>query len=122
MSEYELRGITADDLSGLEELARHLDSVNLPADDPAALAETIRLSERSFSGEEGRTEEPSLALVGRCLPRAPWFRAVVAPYGLARERTAALLPPSTWPSLGLDGPGPRVWLVHFAGPTPVKAQ
>lgn len=49
---YQIRGATRDDLPGLMVLARHLDSVNLPADDPRVVEEALRLSERSFSEEE----------------------------------------------------------------------
>jgi arginine N-succinyltransferase len=49
---YHIRGVTEADLPGLADLARHLDSVNLPADDPATLEATVRLSERSFAGQE----------------------------------------------------------------------
>jgi arginine N-succinyltransferase len=49
---YHIRGVTEADLPGLAELAHHLDSVNLPADDPATLEATLRLSERSFAGQE----------------------------------------------------------------------
>jgi arginine N-succinyltransferase len=47
---YILRDIAAGDLDGLERVAIHLDSVNLP-DDRDALAQVIDRSRRSWSGE-----------------------------------------------------------------------
>jgi arginine N-succinyltransferase len=46
---YVIRGATPDDASQMLELARHLDTVNLPHD-PDAVAEILDLSVRSFSG------------------------------------------------------------------------
>lgn len=47
---YEIRAATRADHAGLLELARYLDSVNLP-NDPDVIAQILDLSERSFSGE-----------------------------------------------------------------------
>jgi arginine N-succinyltransferase len=47
---YEIRAATTEHLRDLCELARHLDTVNLP-DDPRALARLLETSEQSFSGE-----------------------------------------------------------------------
>jgi arginine N-succinyltransferase len=51
-SPYTIRGATVRDLPALLELARHLDSVNLPADEPEVIEQTLRLSDRSFAGDE----------------------------------------------------------------------
>jgi arginine N-succinyltransferase len=48
--DYEIRAATSEHHASLCTLARFLDTVNLP-DDPDALAEVLRLSERSFRGE-----------------------------------------------------------------------
>jgi arginine N-succinyltransferase len=47
---YEIRAATPEHHASLCELARYLDTVNLP-DDPAALAALLQTSERSFRGE-----------------------------------------------------------------------
>lgn len=47
---YEIRAATRADHADLLELARYLDSVNLP-NDPAVIAHILELSEKSFSGE-----------------------------------------------------------------------
>jgi arginine N-succinyltransferase len=47
---YEIRAGTAEHHADLCELARHLDTVNLP-NDPAAISQLLDVSERSFSGE-----------------------------------------------------------------------
>jgi arginine N-succinyltransferase len=47
---HEIRAATRADHAGLLELARYLDSVNLP-NDPDAIAQILDVSERSFSGE-----------------------------------------------------------------------
>ena len=49
---YEIRAVTQGDQADLSELARHLDSVNLP-NDPAAIARIIEKSDESFSGTIG---------------------------------------------------------------------
>lgn len=46
---YEIRAATTEHLQELCELARHLNTVNLP-DDPAAIAQLLEISEQSFSG------------------------------------------------------------------------
>lgn len=50
LSRYELVAATASDLNAIRNLARHLNTVNLP-DDEAALCELLERSERSFSGD-----------------------------------------------------------------------
>ena len=50
MDRYEIRAGTVEHVADLCELARHLDTVNLP-NDPAAIRQLLELSERSFSGE-----------------------------------------------------------------------
>lgn len=47
---YEIRAATLEDHGDLLELARYLDSVNLP-NDPAVIRHILALSEQSFSGE-----------------------------------------------------------------------
>ncbi len=49
MQRYLIRGVTHDDEAQLLQLARHLNTVNLP-DDPATVREIIDMSVRSFSG------------------------------------------------------------------------
>ncbi len=49
---YEIRAVSQGDQADLSELARHLDSVNLP-NDPAAIARIIEKSDESFSGAIG---------------------------------------------------------------------
>jgi D-tyrosyl-tRNA(Tyr) deacylase len=49
MFRYVIRGATPDDAPQMMELARHLNTVNLP-NDPEAVAEILDLSMRSFSG------------------------------------------------------------------------
>jgi len=63
---YLLRGATPDDGVELLELARFLDSVNLPHDS-AALRSSLQQSERSFSGTEGepRRREYRFVVVDR---------------------------------------------------------
>ena len=50
MTTYEIRGVEPSDEEQLLEVARHLDTVNLP-DDREAIREIIDLSQRSFTGE-----------------------------------------------------------------------
>jgi arginine N-succinyltransferase len=50
MTNYEIRGVERSDEEQLLEMARHLDTVNLP-DDRDAIREIIDLSQRSFTGE-----------------------------------------------------------------------
>lgn len=49
MARFDICAVTADDLDALHELARHLDTLNLPAD-REALSRLVELSEASFSG------------------------------------------------------------------------
>ena len=51
LARYEVRAATREHHAHLCELARHLDTVDLP-DDPAALEAVLLHSERSFRGEE----------------------------------------------------------------------
>jgi arginine N-succinyltransferase len=50
LDRYEIRAGTVEHVADLCELARHLDTVNLP-DDPVAIHQLLELSERSFSSE-----------------------------------------------------------------------
>jgi arginine N-succinyltransferase len=50
MTNYEIRGVERSDEEQLLDVARHLDTVNLP-DDREAIREIIDLSQRSFNGE-----------------------------------------------------------------------
>src|SRR5262245_11122726 len=50
MTTYEIRGVERSDEEQLLDVARHLDTVNLP-DDREAIREIIDLSQRSFTGE-----------------------------------------------------------------------
>jgi arginine N-succinyltransferase len=50
MTTYEIRGVESSDEEQLLDVARHLDTVNLP-DDRDAIREIIDLSQRSFTGE-----------------------------------------------------------------------
>src|SRR6476619_3034679 len=50
MASYEIRGVAPADEDQLLDVARHLDTVNLP-DDRNAIREIIDLSERSFAGD-----------------------------------------------------------------------
>ena len=50
MTNYEIRGVEPSDEEQLLDVARHLDTVNLP-DDRGAIREIIDLSQRSFTGE-----------------------------------------------------------------------
>jgi arginine N-succinyltransferase len=50
MTIYEIRGVESSDEEQLLDVARHLDTVNLP-DDRDAIREIIDLSQRSFTGE-----------------------------------------------------------------------
>jgi arginine N-succinyltransferase len=50
MTNYEIRGVERTDEEQLLDVARHLDTVNLP-DDRDAIREIIDLSQRSFTGE-----------------------------------------------------------------------
>ena len=50
MSRYEIRAATRADQADLLELARYLDTLNLP-NDPELIAQILDLSERSFAGD-----------------------------------------------------------------------
>lgn len=79
---YEIRGVTKDDRADLLELARFLDSVNLP-NDAAAMEPIIRRSERSFSGTEGdpRRREHVFVLYDRQEQRAVGTSLIVGQLG-----------------------------------------
>jgi arginine N-succinyltransferase len=49
-SRYEIRAASVEHLDDLSQLARHLNTVNLP-DDPGAIRHLLETSERSFSGD-----------------------------------------------------------------------
>ena len=79
---FEIRGVTKDDRADLLELARFLDSVNLP-NDAAAMEPIIRRSERSFSGTEGdpRRREHVFVLYDRQEERAVGTSLIVGQLG-----------------------------------------
>ncbi|MBO6936332.1 MAG: arginine N-succinyltransferase [Deltaproteobacteria bacterium] len=79
---FEIRGVTKDDRADLLELARFLDSVNLP-NDAAAMEPIIRRSERSFSGTEGdpRRREHVFVLYDRQEQRAVGTSLIVGQLG-----------------------------------------
>ena len=79
---YEIRGVTGDDRAALLELARFLDSVNLP-NDAAAMEPIIRRSERGFSGTEGdpRRREHVFVLYDRQEKRAVGTSLIVGQLG-----------------------------------------
>jgi len=79
---FEIRGVTKDDRADLLELARYLDSVNLP-NDAAAMEPIIRRSERSFSGTEGdpRRREHVFVLYDRQEQRAVGTSLIVGQLG-----------------------------------------
>lgn len=63
---YEIRAATSADHADLLELARYLDSVNLP-NDAATIAQILDLSERSFNGEIGDPRRAEYVFVLRDL-------------------------------------------------------
>lgn len=63
---YEIRAATSADHADLLELARYLDSVNLP-NDSATIASILDLSERSFNGEIGDPRRAEYVFVLRDL-------------------------------------------------------
>lgn len=81
-SRYEIRGATLADEDTLLELARYLDSVNLPAD-RAAIRRILDLSERSFRGDviDHRQREYVFVLHDRVEHRAVGTSLVVAQLG-----------------------------------------
>lgn len=82
MSRYEIRAATHEDHGDLLELARHLDSVNLPHD-AEVIARILDLSERSFSGEIGdpRRREYVFVLRDRMLGRAVGTSMIIGQLG-----------------------------------------
>lgn len=79
---FVLRGACADDGDALLELARFLDSVNLPHD-AAAIDASLRRSERSFSGTEGdpRRREYRFVLVDQEQERVVGTSLIVGQLG-----------------------------------------
>ena len=79
---YEIRGVTVRDRADLLELARFLDSVNLP-NDAAAMEPIIQRSERSFSLTEGdpRRREHVFVLYDRQEKRAVGTSLIVGQLG-----------------------------------------
>jgi arginine N-succinyltransferase len=81
-SRYEIRAATVEHWADLCELARHLDSVNLP-NDSDALHELLELSERSFSHEirDPRKREYVFVLWDRERERAVGTSTIIAQLG-----------------------------------------
>lgn len=82
MHRYEIRAATRADEAEILELARYLDSVNLP-DDPATIREILEHSERSFSEEIGDPRRRNYVFVLRDLDlgRAVGTSMVIAQLG-----------------------------------------
>jgi arginine N-succinyltransferase len=82
VSDYEIRAATREHHASLCELARYLDSVNLP-DDPAALESLLVTSEHSFSGEipDPRRREYVFVLWDRVRARAIGTSMVIGQLG-----------------------------------------
>jgi arginine N-succinyltransferase len=81
-SRYEIRAATVEHLADLSQLARHLNTVNLP-DDPEAIRHLLEISERSFSGEirDARKREYVFVLWDRELSRAVGTSMIIAQLG-----------------------------------------
>jgi arginine N-succinyltransferase len=79
---FEIRAGTLEHHAGLCELARHLDTVNLP-NDPEALHELLSCSERSFAGEikNPRRREHVFVLLDRETDRIVGSSMVIAQLG-----------------------------------------
>jgi arginine N-succinyltransferase len=82
LDRYEIRAGSVEHLADLCELARHLNSVNLP-DDPAAIARLLETSERSFRGElrDPRVREYVFVLWDRQAKRAVGTSTIIAQLG-----------------------------------------
>lgn len=82
MVRYVIRGATPDDAPQMLELARHLDTVNLPHD-PDAVAEILDLSLRSFSGavKDTRRREYVFVLEDRTAGRIIGTSKIIAQLG-----------------------------------------
>jgi arginine N-succinyltransferase len=81
-SRYEIRAATRAHVTELSELARHLNTVNLP-DDPLALRQLLELSEQSWSGEirDPRKREYVFMLWDRSQERAVGTSTIIAQLG-----------------------------------------
>ena len=81
-SRYEIKAATVEHLDDLGQLARHLNSVNLP-DDRAAIRQLLETSERSFSGDirEPREREYVFVLWDREQRRAVGTSMIIAQLG-----------------------------------------
>jgi arginine N-succinyltransferase len=82
LDRYEIRAGSVEHLADLCELARHLNSVNLP-DDPAAIQHLLEVSERSFRGElrDPRIREYVFVLWDRSAKRAVGTSTIIAQLG-----------------------------------------
>lgn len=82
LQRYEIRAATTEHLVDLCELARHLNTVNLP-DDAGAIQELLDLSERSFSGEirDPKKREYVFVLWDRHAARAIGTSMIIAQLG-----------------------------------------
>lgn len=81
-SRYEIRAATRAHVTELAELARHLNTVNLP-DDPGALRQLLEVSEQSWSGEirDPRKREYVFMLWDRSEERAIGTSTIIAQLG-----------------------------------------
>jgi arginine N-succinyltransferase len=81
-SRYEIRAGSVEHLVDLCELARHLNTVNLP-DDPVLIRQLLDTSERSFSGEirDARKREYVFVLWDRQRARAVGTSMIIAQLG-----------------------------------------
>jgi arginine N-succinyltransferase len=81
-SRYEIRAATRAHVAELSELARHLNTVNLP-DDPVALCHLLDVSEQSWSGEirDPRKREYVFMLWDRNEERAVGTSTIIAQLG-----------------------------------------
>ena len=81
-SRYEIRAASVEHLEDLSQLARHLNTVNLP-DDPGAIRHLLETSERSFSGDirDPRKREYVFVLWDREERRAVGTSMIVAQLG-----------------------------------------
>lgn len=81
-SRYEIKAASVEHLGDLSELARHLNTVNLP-DDPETIRHLLETSERSFSGEirDPRKREYVFVLWDREQRRAVGTSMIIAQLG-----------------------------------------
>lgn len=79
---FEIRAATTEHLVDLCELARHLNTVNLP-DDPVAIKQLLEVSEQSFSGElrDPKKREYIFVLWDATLARAIGTSMIIAQLG-----------------------------------------